>query len=165
MKRQLLLLLSLLAFVTLFFTACTQTAEAPFVPPALETPADVIIEEPRENIAGAGTVMSQMSGLWRWYDRNPNNAVFLEVSANGTWESPGALPNDLSFGGSFVVFSTYENIYRMSFTIEHVSDHPNSGSIVIGSLLENYLFDAENDRLGAELMVEGESNIVWFTRQ
>ena len=117
--------------------------------------------------ATAHDLKDQMAGDWIWYEFNPVNAAIVHLFPDGTWESPGPLPIDMSIGGSFIVAGTLsEGIYRLHLTIEHASDHPGSAYVEFGSILE-YKYDSLNDRLGMTMPADerGMPFDVWFERQ
>ena len=105
---------------------------------------------------------AQMAGNWIWYDSNPDNASIVYLFADGSWQSPGPLPTDISIGGSFIIADVHsEGIYTLHLSIEHASDHPSSAYVEIGLVLQ-YQYDVLNDRLG---MIRGNSRqITWFER-
>ena len=121
----------------------------------------------RSSPENAQELKHQMAGNWIWHESNPNNALIVHLSPDGTWESPGPLPIDMTIGGNFIVAGTLsEGIYRLHLTVEHASDHPGSAYVEFGSILE-YKYDSLHDRLGMTMPADerGTPFDVWFERQ
>jgi hypothetical protein len=110
---------------------------------------------------GNDNLLPQMAGTWRMDWPNPDNAVIMILGLNGSWESPGALPTDHTQGGSFTFVSEEAGIYRLRLTIEHST----SPYTEIGSEIDGYMYDAQNDVLFI-VMSSGEGDsIVKFIRE
>ena len=130
---------------------------APEVPEVLEPEPDPELD-----------VKAQMAGNWIWYEFNPANALLVNLSADGSWESPGPWAGDMTTGGSFVIAREEAGIYRLRLTIEYTCGHPAAAHVELGSEWAwPYQYDTVNDRLGMEIPAEGysgEMRMVWFTR-
>ena len=143
--------------------------EEPEEPEEPEAPGETDEPEvagPVETAIAAGDVMAQMAGNWvAWYEMNPANALFVNLFADGRWESPGPLPTDMDLGGSFVIAREEAGIYHLKLTIEHTCDHPASVHVEIGSEFGSEIqYDSHNDRLGTVLHSGEGSWIEWFRR-
>jgi len=167
MKKRLIFAIAMLALIAFTFAACSESTQNDPVPTSAQ---ETETTETESTAPAAEDVKAQMAGNWIWYEHNPYNAALMNLSPDGSWESPGPLPSDMTIGGSFVVAREESGMHYLRFTIEHTSDHPASEYIEIGSEWDwvTYMYDAENDRLGMEIPAEGysgEMQIVWFVRQ
>ena len=113
-------------------------------------------------------IKAQMAGNWRGAAGSPANATLMNLYADGSWESPGPLPTDMTIGGSFVIISEDAGIHHLMLIIEHTCDHPAGHHIEIGSEFPEFggfKYDAANDRLGMSVPAEGNTfQTVWLTR-
>jgi len=123
------------------------------------SPDDEKNAEPIE--PAADNIIAQMAGIWVMDRHNPANAIVMILSADGSWESPGSLPTDNTDGGSFVVENEDTDIYHLRLTIEHTT----SPHTEIGYVLEEYIYDVQNDRIGVMLHSGEGVETIWFTRQ
>ena len=64
-------------------------------------------------------------------------------------------------GGSFVIANEDTDIYQLRLIIEHTT----SPHTEIGYVLEDYIYDTQNDRIGVVLHSDEGIETVWFTRQ
>ena len=114
------------------------------VPVIAEAPGETPTETQAEaNEAKAEDVIIQVAGFWRLDYPNIVNATIMILYENGSWESPGFLPADHVYGGSFIIENEEAGIYQFKFKVEHSTDT----NVEVGHSFNDYFYDAQNDLL------------------
>ena len=195
MKKKIFLTLALFMLASFVLTACDTDTPDEYTPIEEETPGvTLIVEEPpdEDELPGESNeqeespepqaetsapatasapddIKTQLAGNWRVSGSNAANATLMNLSADGSWESPGPLPTDMTIGGSFVIASEESGIHHLRLIIEHTCDHPASHHIEIGSEFPEFggfKYDAENNQLGMTVPAEGNAfQTVWLIRE
>jgi len=178
MKKKAIFVIAMCALLVLAFAACTADSPSESTPSPEPTPPETIPLDEDDISDGADSmgeatvstddIIAQMAGNWIWYEFNPDNAFLVNLYADGSWESPGPLPTDMTLGGSFSIARVEGDVHYLSLILEYTSDHPGAAYWEIGSEFAEarvLRYDARAGILAMDMPTEGGGfETVWFTR-
>jgi hypothetical protein len=118
-------------------------------------------ENSNNNTNTDSAIMQKMAGEWIQDYANPVNADHKRLFSDGKWEDFPYLSTDYVDSGTFIIAREEAGIYYLELIIEHST----SPYIEIGTVMDLYVYDSINDRIGCMMGACDEEFMSWYDRQ